>query len=165
MVAAVRGVVLVLAVLLAACGGSEPPASQPTEAPTTVGGGTGMHLEGGLLAQPPAATGDVITAEQAEAVSGTVVAAWVGRDRALAERFVLSGDVLDELFARPAPSQELTEGEGGYCSEDPDTGGYLGCSYSVVDDSEDGILALATELEIIDGLVMVASVGFADWND
>ena len=161
------------AVLLTGCGtgaepsaalspGSAPPVPSPGIEPT--GTGSGLHLDAGQLDAPPAAAGDVITAEQAEAVSGTVVAAWLVGDRELAERFVSSPEVLDALFDRPVPSQELP-GEGGYCSEDPDTGGYLGCSYSVADDSPDGILALATGLEVVDGLVMVRDVGFADWND
>ena len=130
----------------------------------TITDATGLALDVPVLDEPPEATGDRVTAEQAEGVSGTVVAAWLLDDQAMAEPFVSEPAVLDELFAREAPSQQLTSGGGGYCSAD-ETGSFGGCSYSVEDDSPDGILALSTEVRVVEGVVLVVSAGFADWND
>lgn len=135
-----------------------------TSAPPTDASGDGRALDAPLLTEPPVATGDRITAEQAEGVSGTVVAAWLDGDRARADRFATTGEVLDALFALPPPSRQLSGGDGGWCS-DSGGGDFTGCSYGVVDDSADGILALSTELEIVDGRVLVRDAGFADWND
>ena len=140
-------------------------AGDPTTTVVDAPSGSGRHLDTGVLDAPPRATGDVITAEQAEGVSGSVLAAWFAADRARAAAFVTAPEVLDDLFGRTAPSDEVAGDEGAYCSKDDATGSFTGCSYAVVDDSKDGILAVATELAVADGLVLVRSVGFADWND
>lgn len=106
-----------------------------------------------------------MTAEIAKGVSGTVVAAWLLGDRDYAEMFVRSSEAIDELFGHSPPSSRVRGDECGYCTQDEESGSFLGCSNTIDDDSDDGILAFSTELEIIDGVVLVRDAGFADWND
>lgn len=163
---------LAVSLVVSACGdddadsddGADAPASTaPTESPDD--DDDWQSLDAGTVPEPPRATGSVVTAEQADAVSRSVLEAWMGGDRTTADKFATDSEALDALFADPAPSQEFSDDGEGYCSIDPTSGGFIGCSYSVVDDSADGILAVATELEIAGGLVLVRSVGPADWND
>ena len=108
----------------------------------------------------------MITADQADAVSRSVLAAWMAGERQRADRFASAPDVVDALFSRDAPSSELRgDNQEGCCSRDEDTGSYVSCSYSVVDDSADGVLAVATTVAVIDGRVLVTDAGFAEWND
>ncbi len=173
--AKVGAVLLIVVALAAGCGGGDDDESTgsgdtvgtaTSEAPGNDGSSPGVTVNAGTLLAPPPASGDSITAEQADAVSRTVVLAWMDGDRATAEQFAAEPSALEDLFSRAAPSSEFAGGDAtGYCGLDGDSGSYQGCSYSVVDDSPDGALALSTELAIVDGRVRVTAAGFADWND
>lgn len=127
--------------------------------------GSGTQINAGTVDAPPQATGDAITLEQADAVSRSALVAWMAGDRERAEQFAADPAALDELFARSAPSSEFSGEGSGYCSRDEDTASHDSCSYSVVDDSDDGILAIATTLAVVDGRVVLTGAGFAGWND
>jgi hypothetical protein len=157
--------------IVTACGSddetNEAAASTTTSAPSAASAGVGTHVFAGTLEAPPRTRGSTITAEQADGVSRSVVVAWMRDDRARAVKFVKSPELLDELFSRSAPSQRFLGGDDaeGYCTVDEDTGSYTSCSYSVADSSPDGLLALGTRLEIVEALILLADVGFVDWND
>lgn len=153
--------------LLVACGGDTGAArTAPTDAPTASSSedGSGVHVAGEMLDEPPTASGALPTAEEAASVTRSVLIAWMRGDRDLARRFAVDDAALDDLFAIAAPSQEFA-GDDSYCSEIDSSDGYSGCSFSIVDDSEDGIFALGLEVEIVDGKVLVSRGGPADWND
>lgn len=166
-----RVAVVAVVLLAAACGGTDaemtspsPLVSAPESASTQPG--EGGEVRGAALSEPPLVDG-VITGEQAAGVTRAVVEAWIRDDRAAAEVFMADAADLDELFASPAPSDRIDEDEGepsNYCSGSDDEG-YSGCSYTLLDDSEDGILALGFSVGDVDGRVMVTSGGAADWND
>lgn len=128
--------------------------------------GDGVHVRAGLVASPPPApAGDRIPAELADAVGRTVLTAWMDGDRARAMTLAGSDAALDELFGRRAPSAAFAGDGRAYCTRDGRTGSYESCSYSLIDGSADGVLAVATIVDVVDGRVVLAAAGFADWND
>lgn len=167
---------LIASAVLVSCGESDKSTTEATSsaaiAPGAPRAGTdtsetvksGQDVDGSTIAEPPTVDGDVISAEDADAVARTFLTAWLEDDIDKAKLFAVSPSVAEELFNAPAPGTSLSSSPG-YCAADQTTGSYFDCSYSIGDSSPDGMSAFAATVQVVDGRVLVATAGLADWND